>query len=356
MEFAGLGPGPFAAMLLSDMGAEILRIDRLGAECSPRDVLSRGRRSLAVDLKTPRGVDQCLSLMACADVVIEGFRPGVMERRGLGPDVALATNPRLIYGRMTGWGQVGPLAQAAGHDINYIAITGALAGVGPADGVPLPPLNLVGDFGGGSLYLALGIAAALFERGHSGKGQVIDAAIVDGAASLMAIFSSFLAEGRPVRRGQNILDGSAHYYRCYVCADGRHIAIGAIEPRFYQVLLDLAGIPHISRVPQSPLDWESGTAVLAEVFKRKTREEWCNILEGTDACFAPVLELDEAPLHRHNAARAVFIERFGVVQPAPAPRFSRTPGQIQGPPPAIGEGGAELAARWQRSRPPQLGG
>jgi alpha-methylacyl-CoA racemase len=349
MEFAALGPAPFATMLLSDLGAEVLRIDRIGGNTSARDVLARGRSSLAVDLKTPQGIEQCLSLMSCADVVIEGFRPGVMERLGLGPEVALANNPRLIYGRMTGWGQVGPLAKAAGHDINYIAITGALAGIGPADGVPIPPLNLVGDFGGGSLYLALGIVAALFERERSGCGQVIDAAIVDGVASQMALFNSLAAEGQPLRRGTTIVDGSAHYYRCYACADGRHIAVGAIEPHFYKLLLDLAGVPERARVSQAPADWQQGTVALAELFKTKTRQEWCTLLEGTDACFAPVLELDEAPLHRHNAERSVFVEEFGVVQPAPAPRFSRTPGRIQGPPPAPGEGGAELAARWRTS-------
>jgi alpha-methylacyl-CoA racemase len=347
MEYAGLGPAPFAAMLLSDLGAEILRIDRIGTSTSPRDVLSRGRRSLAVDLKTPQGIEQCLSLMTCADVIIEGFRPGVMERLGLGPDVALEKNPRLVYGRMTGWGQEGPLAHAAGHDINYIALTGALAGIGPAHGPPLPPLNLLGDFGGGALYLALGIVAALLERERSGKGQVIDAAIVDGTASLMGIFNSLAAEGQPVGRGSNVLDGSAHYYRCYACADQRYVAVGAIEPHFYRLLLDLAGAPADVRFSQAPSDWPAATVALEKVFKTKTRQQWCDLLEGTDACFAPVMELDEAPAHRHNAARSVFVEKFGVVQPAPAPRFSRTPGHIQGPPPAAGQGGAELAARWR---------
>lgn len=348
LEFGGIGPGPFCAMLLSDMGAEVLRIDRTGFETPEVDLPSRGRRSLVLDLKRRVDVEAALALMEKADVVIEGFRPGVMERLGLGPEVALGRNPRLIFGRMTGWGQVGPLALTAAHDINYIALTGALAAIGPEEGPPVPPLNLVGDFGGGSLYLAMGVLAAIIERDRSGQGQVVDAAIVDGATSLMtAYYGLARSRGFVGRRGRFLLDGSAPHYRCYACADGRFVALGAVEPHFYARFVELAGLddPDLRR-QAADADWPSVRKRLADVFRCRTRDEWCALLEGTDACFAPVLDIDEAPLHPHNRARDAFVEVGGQVQPAPAPRFSRTPGAIQGPPPALGEGGEAALREW----------
>ncbi|MBO9694687.1 MAG: CoA transferase [Sphingopyxis sp.] len=347
IEFTGIGPGPFATMLLSDLGAEVLRIDRVDHPgASPKEVTARGRASLALDLKRADAVAACLSLAERADVLIEGFRPGVMERLGLGPEVLLERNPRLVYGRMTGWGQSGPLSHAAGHDINYLAITGALGALGPADRPPPPPLNLVGDFGGGSLYLALGILASLVERQASGKGQVVDAAITDGAASLMAMACWTRAEGWNEGRESNFLDGSAYYYRCYECADGCHVSLGSIEPQFYDELRRRLGIAE----PDWPVKADGvdagGHAYLEKLFRTKTRAQWCALLEGSDACFAPVLDLEEAWSHPHNVARGTFVERFGVQQPAPAPRLSRTPGAIQGPPPAAGEGGRALARHW----------
>ncbi len=341
LEFAGIGPGPHCAMLLADMGAQVVRVLREGEAAGRDAVTERGRHDLCLDLKTPQGIAACLDAIAAADVLIEGFRPGVMERLGLGPEEALARNPRLIYGRMTGWGQEGPLAQAAGHDINYIAITGALAGIGRTGEASTPPLNLVGDFGGGSLYLAFGIAAALVERGRSGKGQVIDAAIVDGTASLLAMF-----HGRSLSldRERSLLGGAAPYYRCYVCADGEQIAVGALEPKFYAELIERAGAePGPTR--DDPANWPAQTERLAAIFRRKTREEWRLILEGTDACFAPVLTLAEAPAHPHMKARGVYETHSGVVQPAPAPRLSRTPGAIQ----QCGADGAEILAQWAAS-------
>lgn len=346
IEFAGIGPGPFAAMLLSDMGAEVLRIDRPDSALAADDILARGRSSLALDLKRPEDVATARRLAEQADVLIEGFRPGVMERLGLGPEELAGLNPRLVYGRMTGWGQDGPLAQAAGHDINYIAITGALACLGPADRPPPPPLNLVGDFGGGSLYLVMGILAALLDAKTSGQGQIVDAAIVDGTASLMAMAYQLQARGEG-GRDSNLLDGGAPFYRCYVCADGKHIAIGPLEARFYAALLDHIGADDIALRSQKPEDWAGNGEQLAAIFRTRTRDAWTELLEGTDCCFAPVLDRAEAPLHPHMRARGAFVSEFGVVQPAPAPRFSRTPGAIQGPPPSLGEGGAALAARWQ---------
>jgi alpha-methylacyl-CoA racemase len=348
LEFAGIGPGPMAAMLLSDMGAEVLRIDRKGTPgARPREVPSRGRASLALNLKQPEAIETCLDLIASADVVIEGFRPQVMERLGLGPEEALRRNPKLVYGRMTGWGQTGPLAKVAAHDLNYIAITGALAAIGPADRPPTPPLNLVGDFGGGSLYLAMGILAALFWAQKSGQGQVVDAAIVDGAASLMAMECWTRAEGFSRGRGANMLDGSAHFYRCYECADGRFISIGAIEPHFYRELSDRMAAEGVT-IPaaQDGSTWQANGRQLADIFRTRTRDAWCAFLEGTDACVAAVMDLEEAPSHPHMAARGAFVESFGVMQPAPAPRFSETPGAIQGPPPSAGEGGLERAGSW----------
>jgi alpha-methylacyl-CoA racemase len=350
VEFTGLGPAPFAAMLLSDLGAEVLRIDRAGTPgASPREVPARGRASLALDLKDPAAVELCLKVLEKADVLIEGFRPGVMERLGLGPEAVHARNPRLVYGRMTGWGQEGPLAHAAGHDINYIALTGALYAIGPKEGRPVPPLNLVGDYGGGALYLCFGIAAALFEAQRSGKGQVVDAAIVDGTASLMAAWSWIQADGiGRAERGGNFLDGSAPFYRCYRCADGGWISVGAFEPQFYALMLKLLDLTDGEGLPPQwdKARWDEGGEALERLFLTRTRDEWCSLLEGTDVCFAPVLSLDEAPSHPHMAARGVFVDRDGLAQPAPAPRFSRTPGAIQGPPPKAGEGGEAILKAW----------
>jgi alpha-methylacyl-CoA racemase len=350
VEFAGIGPGPFACMLLSDMGADVVRIDRPGAgQSAPTDITSRNRRFVNVDLKNEADRTRVLDLLAGADVLVEGFRPGVMERLGLGPDVVLARNPRLVYGRMTGWGQEGALANAAGHDINYIAITGALAAIGPRDGKPVPPLNLVGDYGGGALYLVVGVLAAIIEARRSGRGQVVDAAMCDGAASLMTVFYALTAQGRwQDKRGSNLLDGGAHFYGTYECADGRHVALGAIEPQFYAELLRRAGIDDPDFAKQNErASWPSLQQKLAAIFRTKTRDEWCAILEGTDACFAPVLTLSEAPKHRHLTERRTFVENAGVVQPAPAPRFSGTPSAIQSPPPASASDIGRIVDEWR---------
>ncbi len=342
LEFAGIGPAPFCAMLLADFGADVVRIDRAGEPAQTDPVTSRGKRALVLDLKSARDVAYALAAIERADVLLEGFRPGVMERLGVGPDVALARNARLIYGRMTGWGQTGPLAHAAGHDLAYIALTGALAALGPPDAPPPPPLNLVGDFGGGALYLALGIAAALYERERSGRGQVIDAAVVDGTASLMALFSGMTANGGlTLDRERSLLGGAAPNYRCYECADGRYVAVAALEPKFFALLYERLGV-------EAPRDmsWDSQARALAEVFKGKTRDQWTALLEGTDACVAPVLTLDEAPAHPHMRARAIYHELGGVMQPAPAPRFSRTPGTVQRAAAAPGDGGREALRQW----------
>src|SRR5215831_12506497 len=332
VEFAGIGPGPFACMMLADMGAEVVTLDRVGAKKSLKSVAGRGRKIVELDLKDKAAISGVLELLGSADALIEGFRPGVMERLGLGPDVVLARNPRLVYGRMTGWGQDGPLAHAAGHDINYISITGALASIGPKER-PVPPLNLVGDFGGGALYLVVGVLAALLEAKTSGKGQVVDAAMCDGAASLMSMFFDFAASGRwSEGRESNFLDGGAHFYGVYECACGNFISIGSIEPQFYALLRQLAGLSE--RAFDAQMDraaWPALRQKLVEIFKSKTREEWCKIMEGTDICFAPVLTIAEAPLHPHMAARKTFVNRHGVAQPAPAPRFSRTPSTIREP-------------------------
>lgn len=348
VEFAGIGPGPFCGMLLSDLGADVVRVDRKGTgRGAPSDITSRGRRSVALDLKTPEAVEACLKLMATADAVIEGFRPGVMERLGLGPDVALKRNPKLVFGRMTGWGQTGPYAQAAGHDMNYIAITGALHAIGTED-KPVPPLNLVGDFGGGALYLAFGLLAGVIQARETGKGQVIDCAMSDGAASLMAMFYGFKAAGMwKEERRSNMLDGGAHFYDTYQCSDGKWVSIGSIEPQFYALLLEKTGIddPDFQRQHDRSA-WPALREKLANVIAQKTRDEWTAIMGGTDVCFAPVLDLDEAPKHPHNTARQTFVEVAGVMQPAPAPRFSVTPGAIQGPPPAIGAHDQEALSDW----------
>ena len=316
----------------------MVRIDRKGGRGgAPSDVTARGRRSVALDLKNPAAVEACLKLMESADALIEGFRPGVMERLGLGPDAALARNPKLVFGRMTGWGQTGPYAHAAGHDMNYIAITGALHAIG-TDAKPVPPLNLVGDFGGGALYLAFGLLAGVLHARATGEGQVIDCAMSDGAASLMAMFYGFKASGMwQETRRSNLLDGGAHFYDTYRCSDGKWISIGSIEPQFYALLLEKTGIDDPAFSAQMDrAAWPSLGEKLAAVIAKKTQAEWSQIMDASDVCFAPVLDMDEAPKHPHNAARQTFVEVSGVTQPAPAPRFSATPGAIQGPPPAIG--------------------
>ena len=354
VEIAGIGPGPFCAMMLADLGAEVLRVDRAERARLPRpdgpnlDLLNRGRRSVGVDLKSPAGVEVVLRLVEKADALIEGFRPGVMERLGLGPDVCLARNPNLVFGRMTGWGQDGPLAKAAGHDLNYIALTGALHAIGRADSPPPPPLNLVGDFGGGGLMLAYGILAALLERVRSGKGQVVDAAMVDGAAALMSIIFGAHASGWwRDERAANMLDGGAHFYDCYETKDGKYVSIGSIEPQFYAQLLELTGLKGESLPHQMDRSsWPKLKERLAAIFKTRTRDEWCEVMEGTDVCFAPVLSLAEAPEHPHMKARDTFVEVEGVRQPGPAPRFSRTPGVIERPPAHAGEHTDEALADW----------
>jgi alpha-methylacyl-CoA racemase len=345
LELAGIGPGPFAGMLLADMGAEVLRVDRSQAVREPRpdgpsrDFLARGRRSIGLDLKHPDGRAAVLRLVERADGLIEGFRPGVMERLGLGPDVCLERNPRLVYGRMTGWGQEGPMAQAAGHDINYIALAGVLDHVGRAGEAPLPPLNLVGDFGGGGMFLAFGMACALVERGASGKGQVIDAAMVDGAAVLMTMMHSMRHMGMwKDERGTNLIDTGAHFYDVFETRDGKYVSVGAIEPQFYAELLEKLGLSNEKWPRQMErAQWPALKENLRAVFATKTRAEWCEILEGSDACFAPVLSMTEAPSHPHNALRRTFVEHAGAVQPAPAPRFSRTQPALDLPPAHPGE-------------------
>jgi alpha-methylacyl-CoA racemase len=355
LEMAGIGPAPFACMLLADLGAEVLCVERPAVGRAPHhgpdatNVVLRGRPALAVDLKQPAGRDRVLALAARADILVEGFRPGVMERLGLGPEPCLAANPRLVYGRMTGWGQDGPLAAAAGHDIDYIALTGALHAIGPADGKPLPPLNLVGDFGGGALYLALGVVSALHEARGSGRGQVVDAAIVDGTLSLMGMVFGRLAAGVwRDERGANLLDGGTPWYVTYRTADGKHIAVGAIEPQFYEELCRLTGLADApdAQARHAPEGRRQLARQLEALFLRRTRDEWCTLLEGSDACFAPVLSIEEAARHPHNRARGNLVEVGGVVQPAPAPRFSRTPGAIQSPPGRPAESGEARAARW----------
>ena len=342
VEMKGIGPGPYAGMLLADMGAEVIVVERSSGSTgiglpSAGDIHSRGKKSIALDVKHPEGLATLMKLVAGADVLIEGFRPGVAERLGFGPDECLAVNPRLVYGRITGWGQTGPLANAAGHDINYIAITGALAAIGGRD-KPVVPLNLVGDFGGGSLFLLVGILAALLESRQSGNGQVVDAAITDGSASLMSMLYSFAnAERWSTDRQANLLDGAAYYYDVYETSDGRWISIGPLEPKFYARLVDLAGLDKDTFGEQAePREWPEMKERLAEVFGSRTRAEWCELLEGTDACFAPVLNYEEAPAHPHNASRGTYLEIDGVVQPAPAPRFSRSECAKPDAPPAEG--------------------
>lgn len=340
IEMGGIGPAPMCAMLLADMGAQVLRIERPGGDemglgTKPKDnLLLRGRPRLALDLKRPSDAAALAELIDGADVLIEGYRPGAMERLGLGPDVCLARNPRLVYGRMTGWGQNGPLAEAAGHDLNYIALTGALEAIGRAGSPPTPPLNLVGDFGGGALYLAFGVTCALLEATRSGKGQVVDAAMIDGAASLMTAFFGLSAAGalRP-DRGTNVLDSGAPYYEVYRCRDGKYVSIAAIEPKFRAELYRRLGLdPKDAHAADDPANWPAQKKRIAECIAQQTRDEWCVAMEGTDACFAPVLSISDAPKHRHHRARGTFVEIGGVVQPAPAPRFSRSAPATPTPP------------------------
>ncbi len=354
IEIAGIGPGPFATMMLADMGAEVLRIDRVQTvrgedpDLPSLDFLARGRRSVGIDLKHSEGVASVLRLVERADAILEGFRPGVMERLGLGPDVCLELNPGIVYGRMTGWGQEGPLAQAAGHDINYIALAGALEPIGRRGEAPYPPLNLVGDFGGGGMMLAYGVVCALLERTQSGKGQVVDAAMVDGAAALMTFFHSGRQSGWwKDERGNNLLDTGAHFYDVYETKDGRYVSIGSIESQFYAELLAKTGLAGEELPRQMDRSgWGPTKARLQEIFKSKTRDEWCEIMEGSDVCFAPVLSMAEAPEHPHMKARNTFVEVAGSTQPGPAPRFSRSEAEISGPPPHGGQHTDEALADW----------
>ncbi len=354
LEFEAIGPGPFCGMMLADMGAEVLLIDRPD---DPRlgigrdrwfDVMMRGRRSATLDLKSKGGVAAALELAGRADAIIEGFRPGVMERLGLGPDVLLAKNPQLVYGRMTGWGQDGPLSARAGHDINYIALTGVLNAIGRSGGAPVPPLNLIGDFGGGGMLLAFGIACGLVEARRSGKGQVVDAAMVDGASLLAAMFSGMMAAGRwSETRGDNVLDTGAPWYDAYETKDGKYVAIGSIEPKFYAELLLRLGL-HGNDLPKQ-MDrkgWPALRKTFSEKFREKTRDQWCVVFEGSDACFAPVLTFTEARAHPHNVARGTYTRSGKVDQPSPAPRYSRTPGAILRAPPERGEGGKQALLDW----------
>lgn len=356
IEIAGIGPGPFAAMMLADMGAEVIRVERAQSVRGPApdtphyDVMLRGRRNIAVDLKHPDGVATLLDLVERADALIEGFRPGVMERLGVGPEVCLARNPKLVFGRMTGWGQEGMYAQAAGHDINYIALAGALAHFGRRDEAPVPPLNMVGDFGGGGMFLAYGVVCALLEAQRSGQGQVVDTAMVDGAAVLMSMFWAFKSIGMfdENARGTNLLDTGAHFYDVFRCADGQYVSIGSIEPQFYAELMRLTGLdadPEFAK-QMDKAQWPHLKQRLGDVFATKTRAEWCAIMEATDVCFAPVLTMSEAAEHPHNVERGTFIEVGGMRQPAPAPRFSRTATAVERPPAHPGQHTREVLADW----------
>jgi alpha-methylacyl-CoA racemase len=351
VEIAGIGPGPHACMLLADLGADVIRIERPGGQMltgGSHDLLNRGRPSVALDLKKPEAVETVLRLVETADVLVEGMRPGVTERIGIGPDACLARNPRLVYGRMTGWGQSGPWASAAGHDMNYIAITGTLFGLGQVKDRPQFPTNLVGDFGGGSTYLVIGVLAALLEARISGQGQVVDAAIVDGTASLNAMGAAFLASGTfKEERAANLLDGGAPYYDIYETADGRHMSVGALEPQFYEEFVDLLGIRDAAPDRYDADRAEELRAVIATRFRERTQQEWATVFDGTDACVAPILPLSEAVDHPHIKQRGVFVEKDGLVQPAPAPRFSRTGATLGLPPaPAPGAHTREALAAW----------
>ena len=356
IEIAGIGPGPFAAMMLADMGAEVIRVERAQAVRGPApegahwDVLLRGRRNIAINLKNPDGVEVLLSLVEHADALIEGFRPGVMERLGVGPDVCVARNPKLVFGRMTGWGQDGPYAASAGHDINYISLAGALAHFSRAGEAPVPPLNMVGDFGGGGMFLAYGVVCALLEAQKSGKGQVVDTAMVDGSAVLMSMFWAMknigiFDENKP---GTNLLDTGAHFYDVFECSDGKYVSIGSLEPQFYALLLEKTGLvddPAFAKQMDAS-QWPTLKAKLADVMRTKTSAQWCKIMEGTDVCFAPVLTMSEAAKHPHNVARQTFIEVDGVTQPAPAPRFSRTASALPSAPAHAGQHSVAVLTDW----------
>ena len=354
IEMAGIGPAPMCGMLLADMGAEVVRIDRLtpsglGVDTPTRfDVLNRGKSSVALDLKGEAGRDTALALIAKADALIEGFRPGVMERMGLGPEACHAVNPRLVYGRMTGWGQDGPLAPAAGHDLNYIALTGALHAIPGPGGKPAIPLNLLGDFGGGTLYLAMGVLAALNHAARTGEGQIVDAAIVDGVASLMSMHHALMQADRwPGGPGQNLLDGGAPFYDIYATSDGKWVTVGALEPKFYATLIDKLDLDPATLPDQYDRSrWDELRAVFAKTFASKTRDEWCALLEGTDSCFAPVLDAQEVTSHPHMAARGIYRNLDGVTVPGPAPRFDRTPAQLSHPPREPGADTDAVLARW----------
>lgn len=353
IEIAGIGPGPFAAMMLADMGAEVIRIDR-PSSATPNgphpDLLRRGRRSVAIDLKNPAGVMALLDLVGNADALIEGFRPGVMERLGAGPTECMALNRRLVFGRITGWGQNGRYAQAAGHDLNYISLAGALAHFGRAGEPPTPPMNLVGDFGGGGMLLAYGVVCGLLEAQKTGQGQIVDAAMIDGSAIMMTMFWAFHQMGVHdiSQRGVNMLDTGAHFYDVYECSDGEYVSIGSIEPQFYAELLRLTGLSGDERFATQldTANWPTLKAVLGETFKARSRDEWCEIMEYTDVCFAPVLRMDEAAAHPHNVERSTFVESFGQMQPAPAPRFSRTAAELNLPPAHAGEHTVAVLADW----------
>ena len=350
IEMGGLGPGPFAGMLLADMGADVILVERAGGQFKTRkpDCSRRGKRSIALDLKNPSDIETLLKLVAQADVIFEGFRPGVMERLGIGPEVCLARNPKIIFGRMTGWGQTGPLAHAAGHDINYISLTGALAGIGRKGQKPVPPLNLIGDYGGGGMFLVTGILAALIEVSKSGKGQVIDSAMTDGSAVLMAMFNSLHAMGAwSTTRGSNLLDSGAHFYDTYETKDGKYVSIGSIEPQFYALLMEKAQLDPLTFGNQMDMtNWPKMSEKLEVIFMTKTRDEWCELMEGTDVCFAPVLDFIEAQNHPHNVARQTYIDVDGMTQPAPAPRFSRTMPEVQHGAHAAGEDSEEILLSW----------
>ena len=341
IEMAGIGPAPFCGMVLSDLGANVIRVDRVtsAGSVSKQDANNRGKKSIAVDLKTPKGIEIVLNLVEASDAIFEGFRPGVMEKLGLGPDVCLQKNKKIVFGRMTGWGQEGPLAFAAGHDINYISLSGVLATIGRPGAPPVPPLNLIGDYGGGGMLLALGLVAALFETKSSGKGQVIDAAMVDGSALLMTMIYTMRGMGLwKDSLGSNFLDGGAHFYDTYECKDGKYISIASIEPKFYQLLREITPLEDSIFDDQlSRESWPEQKKALKEIFLKKIQQEWCDLMEGTDICFAPVLNMAEAPEHPHNKARDTFIELEGIVQPAPAPRFSRTVPEVYPAPAYVGE-------------------
>lgn len=341
IEMAGIGPGPFCGMVLADLGAEIIRVDRASAigTGSKQEPSNRGKKSIAVDLKAKEGVEVVLKLVETADAIFEGFRPGVMERLGIGPEVCLARNDRIVFGRMTGWGQEGPLANAAGHDINYISLSGALAAIGRPGSPPVPPLNLIGDFGGGGMLLALGLVAALLESKESKQGQVVDAAMTDGSALLMTMIYSMQSSGMwKTTMGSNLLDGGSHFYDTYECKDGKFISIGSIEPQFYALLCQIAELDEKVFSKQMSRDlWPEQKEEIKKIFLKKTRDEWCELMEGTDVCFAPVLDMSEAPQHPHNKERKTFIDLEGVTQPAPAPRFSRTEPEVVSSPSIVGE-------------------